>query len=177
MHDTVVRLVESEDSLGESLNSRAASLAGFCGVILSVLSLSVGASPVPSVSLVFFMIAILALVTTVAFVALGILPTRSLPRISVQELRLYRDASFRSKSPALVQVRSISSLTDRLEAGRENNKRKGRWFNRASWSLALGLFCTGIAVNGGTDIEERDAPPEPPPPPPHPDPGPEPEDD
>jgi hypothetical protein len=102
MHDTVVRLVESEDSLGESLNSRAVGLAGFCGVILSVLSLSVSAPSLPRAALVFFFVAIVALIATVAFIAQGVLPTRPLPRISVQELRLYRDPSFRAKNPALV---------------------------------------------------------------------------
>jgi hypothetical protein len=155
----VERLADDERSRGETLMSRAATLAGFSGTILAVVAtlgresfkLDLGSVGNPSVR-VLFLFSVVALTSAAILALRGALRAQTRELVDVADVREFSDSPWITMDPAEIKQNWLVSLAKTLAKDRSNNDRRASLGEAAGAALVLGLLAVaGQAVVLGVD--------------------------
>ena len=140
-------VLADEQARGQSLQTRASGLAGFAGIIISLLAAAVVTAAQRhdltegqrTVVTAFLAYGLVLLIAAIAMLLLGVLATRQIEVTAVSELELYAKRTFMTHSPAWAQGRITSTLVKALAAERAQNNRRVRWLNSGATAVVAAL--------------------------------------
>lgn len=160
-HASAIRAAETART--DSLDTKAATLAGFAGVILSI-SAAIALRAEEAVEPWLLVLTLALLIGAVAAALLGVLLPQKMAQPSIDELDRLRDSTGTSVSPVELQMRAIGAETKSLRHNRVVNQRKARFLQAAVLLLTAGLIgvaalATTIGTNGRTDSQPAAAQP------------------
>jgi hypothetical protein len=153
-------LRELETTRGEGLDAKAATLAGFAGVVLSVIAaLAPRVGDGSAVAAVLLALA-LALLVAAAVAALGALLPRRTAQLGVGELEQFLSPPFATAAAADVQSRTIRATVTMLRVNQAVNDRKARLLQLTAVSLAGGLLAVSalaltLQLDGRSNYQNR----------------------
>jgi hypothetical protein len=138
-------LREAERERAEGLDSKASSLAGFTGVILSLTATLVSRAPTLTDAELVALIGSLTLLAAAAAVAiLGVIVPQAYKTLPVSELRKYLTPPFYSSLRHDVQARTLRATIRQIDHNRKLNSDKAKRLRAASVLLLSGL--AGVAA-------------------------------
>jgi hypothetical protein len=153
------RLFDDERSRGETLTTRASTLAGFSGTILALVAtlgremfkLDLGAVGNPVVR-VLFLLSVGALVAAATLAVGGALRARARELLAVADVRDFPNPPWITAEPVEIKRKWLASLATTLEQDRSNNDRRAKLGQAAGVALLIGLIAVaGQAVALGVD--------------------------
>jgi hypothetical protein len=154
--DITWRTVDAESARREGINGKAASLASFAAVVLS-LTATLGREFLrleDDWQLALYTVSLLCLVAALGVAVWALLPQKR-QVFAVSYLARFPDWSEVVKPPELVQGEAMRGLLDGLESDRELNHRNARRVFTGFILLGVGLFAVALeamiaAVDGTT---------------------------
>jgi hypothetical protein len=153
--EAVQHLLDAEDTRAQSLNARAVGLGGFAALIVALLVPAArdlgdpqGSDP-GTASVVLLVAAATLLVGAAAATLLGVVATRHITTISVDEVKLWETRQFVERSPTWVRGRLLVTLRKALVSERRANTQKARWLSTAVALITGGVLC---AAAGGLTL-------------------------
>jgi hypothetical protein len=152
--ETVRDFLHAEDSRGQSLIGRGSGLAGFAGLIVSLSGLIArdlfdrsSSGTASSVAGVVLVVALIALVGTIAVVVFGLLWPRSYDTIAMEEIERYPLQEFVFERRAMVQGRTMRGLIEALASERSRNAAKAKALKLAYLLLGAGLALVALSAS------------------------------
>lgn len=150
--ENVRELLVQEDTRAQSLHTRGTGIAGFAGIIVSLLAAIAQDLPAATrggserdVVVVFFVIGLILLVAAVLTVLFGVLRTRTITTIGIREVDAYLRKDYVSKSATWVRGRTMATLNKALVTERLQNNRRSAWLNRGGLLLASAIVAVAVA--------------------------------
>jgi hypothetical protein len=141
-------LRDAESSRGESLDAKAATLAGFAGVVLSVTAAFATRSTLHTTASSAVFAISLALLVGAGGAALGALLPRRTAQPDVSELERFLSPQLATTRAADVQSRTVRASASIVRHNRAVNDRKARLLQLAATLLACGLVAlAGFALS------------------------------
>jgi hypothetical protein len=140
-------VLADEQARGQSLQTRASGLAGFAGIIISLLAaaasgvadrddLSAGQQTAVTT---FLTCGLALLVGAIAMLLLGVLATRQIHVTALRELELYKTRRYMSHTVQWAHGRITTTLVGALAAERLQNSRRVRWLNAGAAAIVAAL--------------------------------------
>jgi hypothetical protein len=143
----VERIFDDERSRGGVLSTKAATLAGFSGTILSLVSglgrdiFKMDHGSVRNVSVhVLFVVSVTALAAAVVFAIFGVLRTQVRLLVDSDQIIAFAGPPWTSADPVDIEGNMLASLGLALKEERRLNDRKARFTDRAALALLTGLL-------------------------------------
>lgn len=160
--------IEDERERGRALDTKAASLVGFSGLILSLngavakplFDADLGSYETPVK--ILFGIAILSLFIAVVVAIVGVLRPQRYRGFGRDELRGFATAEAQQMSRLIVHQRMLGAAADMLDTNRNLNDGKARLSKFVGYALAVGFFAVALQASAvglsqiGADSQSED---------------------
>jgi hypothetical protein len=148
------RALDDQDRRAESLQTRAAQIAGFSGAVVALAAplglkeLGHAAGTAKALAGVMFFLGVTALALTILAAIIFVLKPVPHRAIASKEVRNYvQDPRFLTQSPQEIEFRTLKAMRTALERHEVVNARKAQWLTASSYS-----FLTGLAGIVGTVV-------------------------
>jgi hypothetical protein len=152
LRDTLRDLLKEEDERGQSLNTRAAALTGFAGVILSLAAAAAltGEEPerdwVKALVVVLMTIALASLLAAVGAAVFFVLRPQRGFTIGLEDTKRFNDEEFTSLEVPSFHRYLIDAYKRTLGVARNRNDKKAIWLTISYVALLIGVAAVGLAA-------------------------------
>jgi hypothetical protein len=148
---SALRMLEDQQSRAESLQTRAAQIAGFAGATVALAAplgrkVTDGSHHLETLGAVLYFTGSAALALTIVCSIIFVLRTVSFYALGEKEIGHYiDDERFVTQTPAEIQFRTLKSIKPAVGRYEAVNKRKAQWLNACAFLFLIGLVLT-VAV-------------------------------
>jgi hypothetical protein len=148
--DGVRRMLDDENQRGESLNSRAAAVSGFLGIVIAVSGTVEGTTfgsggGYHAVAACLAGAALIALLISVGLIGWGVLLPTAAEAVAIADVEKFPTYRFITRDPTMTSGYLLRGDIGVLKRERDRNNRKARWLRYGYVAMATGLLFVSSA--------------------------------